>query len=142
MKINIETIPHNEMRYDTCGDYWVDSQGVIQVRISKMNPIFEWFVLLHEMVELFLCKIQRIDFKKIDDFDIKFEKDRKRGLHNETEEPGDHPDAPYNRQHCMATSVERMLCAYLGVHWKKYDETVLNLEYEPKSLKSYIPRVD
>lgn len=34
MRILIETIPISEMRYPTCGDYWYDKEGVLQVRVA------------------------------------------------------------------------------------------------------------
>ena len=37
MKINIETIPHGDQRYPTVGDYWDDSDGVVQVRVSEQR---------------------------------------------------------------------------------------------------------
>ena len=38
------------------------------------------------------------------------------------DEPGDCPDAPYKRQHCVATGVERIMAAMLGVDWKAYED--------------------
>ena len=53
-----------------------------------------------------------------------FEKARKKG--NE-DEPGDDPRAPYVVQHCIATGVERILAALLGVSWKRYEEAINRL---------------
>jgi hypothetical protein len=130
MKINIEVIPHNEQRYDTAGDYWTDKAGTLQVRISRMRVVYVWLVLLHELVEIFLCQMQGVKFSAIDKFDIKYENDRGRGLHSNTDEPGDDRAAPYGRQHCMATALERMLCAYLDVAWRDYEDACNALEYD------------
>ena len=35
MKMKIESIPHDEQRYPTVGDYWVDEHGVEQVVLYK-----------------------------------------------------------------------------------------------------------
>ena len=40
MKINIRTIPHDKQRYETCGDYWTDSEGRIKIVVSD-NQKFE-----------------------------------------------------------------------------------------------------
>ena len=133
MKINVETIPHHKQRYDTCGDYWTDKNGTLQVRISnffgKFGAIYTWLVLLHEMTEIALCLVQRVPFSAIDKFDMKYERDRGFGIHGATDEPGDDREAPYGRQHCLATAVERMICAYLGVAWKDYENAVYALDY-------------
>lgn len=42
-------------------------------------------------------------------------------------EPGDSPVAPYHREHCLATAVERMLCAELDLAWAQYEEAVESL---------------
>ena len=122
-KINVEVIPHNKQRYNTTGDYWTDEKGVIQFRISKMSKeVYEWLVLLHEMKEFFLVKMTGISEEKIYKFDIKFEEDKKKGLHSEEDEPGDEKDAPYYKQHNIATADERELCGLLNIAWKDYED--------------------
>ena len=46
---------------------------------------------------------------------------------SDDDEPGDDPTAPYHREHCFATAVERMLIAALGVSWADYDQAVESL---------------
>src|SRR5258708_6317856 len=122
MRINIKTIPHNKQRYDTCGDYWVDKRGTIQVRISEeSNEKYEWLVLLHELTEMCLAKYQGVDWDKIDAFDIEFEKNRK-GWDNS--EPGDAENSPYYKQHHLATVVERLICHELELNWEEYEESL------------------
>jgi hypothetical protein len=128
MKINMQTIPHYQQRYETVGDWYTDENGVVQFRVSDMkNDTYEFLVLAHEMVEWFLCKIAGISQVSVDKFDIQFEKDREAGLCSAEEEPGDSPAAPYHIQHCIATGVERMLCGVLGVPWKNYNDTIMSL---------------
>lgn len=131
MNVNIKVIPHFEQRYETPGDYWVDAKDVVQVRVSEMeNWRYEMLVAVHELVEFFVCQHMRIDIKRIDAFDIQFEKDRKKGLHPAEAEPGDHKDAPYKTAHFIATTVERLLAVALGVDWNEYDYAVYCLALE------------
>lgn len=125
MKIVIETIPHEQHRYPAVGDYWVDKDGTIQVRVSKLsNWRMEVLIIIHELIELFLCRHEQISFKAIDRFDIAYEKVRKEG---DESEPGDDPKAPYVSQHCIATGVERILCALFCISWKKYETELYKL---------------
>ena len=57
MKILIETIKHSEQRYPTVGDYWTDSDGTLQVRVSEMgDDRYALLVAVHEVIEAFLCQ--------------------------------------------------------------------------------------
>lgn len=124
LNISIRTIPHNEQRYPTVGD-WQRIDGVIYIRVSKLpNWRYEFLVALHELIEVMLCWNDGVTEKSVDRFDIRFEKKRKKG--NE-DEPGDDPRAPYVRQHCIATGVERIIAALLGVKWKKYEDALNRL---------------
>jgi hypothetical protein len=123
MKINIETIPHGEQRYPTVGDYWDDTAGVVQVRVSDMKDWrYEALVAIHELLEMFLTKQRDIAEQDISEFDIKFERSRGEGL--VTGEPGDHENAPYRKEHFFATNLERLFSAELGVDWFEYDRVV------------------
>jgi hypothetical protein len=140
MRINIKSIPVKSMRYSSAGDYWIDKKGTLQVRVAECDERYEWLVLLHELVEMFICLQEKISFASIDKFDIQYEKDRDRGAHGDTDEPGDDPDAPYANPHCIATAVERMLCGYLGIQWKVYENCLNHLPY--KEVKSkFIPDI-
>jgi hypothetical protein len=125
LKVNIETIPHDQHRYTTVGDWWIDDAGTIQIRVSDLG---DWrreaLVGVHELVEIFLCKHAGITTEAVDKFDKDFEASR----HPDNEdEPGDDPQAPYVQQHCIATGVERILAAEMGVKWKPYEEQLCAL---------------
>ena len=125
MKINIEVIPNEKQRYPTVGDYWYDKKGVLQVRVSDMgNDQYAELVIVHELVELFLCKAKGVKFEDIDAFDKAFEEKRQSG---NVDEPGDDDAAPYREEHLFATGIEKLLCSKLGINWAKYDRTVVNL---------------
>ncbi len=123
MKIHIESIPHEQQRYPTVGDYWDDGDGTSQIRISVMRDWrYEVLVAVHEMIEMALTKQRGISEEAITKFDISFEDAREQRL--VIGEPGDSPQAPYRREHFFATNIERLLAAELGVDWTEYDRYV------------------
>ncbi len=125
MQITIKTIPHDQQRYDTCGDWWVDDAGDLQIRVSSMD---DWkkesLVAFHELAEVLLCKDRGITAEMVDAFDMKFEANRQP---DDTSEPGDDPECPCREEHFFATSVERLLAQQLAVDWEEYDAAVLAL---------------
>jgi len=125
MNILIKTIPHAEHRYETVGDWWFEPCGDLQIRVSDMgNDDYEILVALHELVEVILCKKHGVKPEDVDAFDKAFEAAR---AEDNDEEPGDQPDAPYRKEHLFATGIEKLLAAELGVDWKTYDKTVMDL---------------
>jgi hypothetical protein len=128
MEIHIKSIPGSKQRYETVGDYWYDDEGVLQVRVSDMgNEFYEKLVAIHELIEEALTKKRGLTEPEIKDFDEAFERARAMGLRREDEEPGFHNDAPYLREHTLATSCEMMMCALAGESWSDYDRVVVNL---------------
>lgn len=120
LDIEIKTIPQKEQRYVTVGDYWQEGEKLI-FRISDCNNRkYEWMLIIHELVEKCLNEHAGITDQQVDDYDLKSE--------SLEEEPGDEPDCPYRDQHCFATSVEKLLCAAMGLPWKEYDGFLENLE--------------
>ncbi|MCU1338289.1 MAG: hypothetical protein JWO19_3870 [Bryobacterales bacterium] len=126
MKIHLETIPHDQQRYPTVGDYWEDECGVEQVRVSEMKDWrYEILVGVHELIELALARHRGISEAAISDFDIAFEASKEQG--SVSGEAGDHPLAPYRHEHFFATSMERLLAAELDVDWFEYERYVDSL---------------
>lgn len=117
LNIKIHTIPHMTHRYNTCGDYWVDiSEKTFHIRVSDMkNWKYEFLVAIHEMIEQALTLDRGIKEEAITKFDID---------HPELIEPGNSPEAPYNKEHLFATHVEKQLADELGVDWKEYEKTI------------------
>jgi len=125
MKIIIETIPHKEQRYPTVGDWFYDPDGTLHIKVSQLS---DWrrevLIAVHELVEVVLCKNDGISQDVVDQFDFQIEENRKEG---DLSEPGDDPSAPYRKQHCLATGVERVLSAELGVAWSDYEKELESL---------------
>ena len=118
MRITIEIIRHEDQRYPTCGDWLWPNEHNLLIRVSDMG---DWrkeaAVAVHELVEAILCKADGVAEDAVDAFDMSAEGKM-------CEEPGDSPHAPYHRQHCFATGIERILIAALGVSWAEYDAAV------------------
>lgn len=126
MRIEIHTIPHNEQRYNTCGDwYWRD--GILYIKISRLehsDP--EYALIIHELVEALACHRAGITPEQVDKFDTDLNREDEAG---ELEiEMGDHPDAPYKREHSLATGIERQLCAYFNIDWFSYENELTKLQ--------------
>ncbi len=120
MRITIETIAHEQQRYQTCGDWYYDEEGNLTIRVSQLS---DWrreaLIAVHELVEVLLCKHDGVTQESVDIFDKQFEATR---APDNFDEPGDDPSAPYVKQHCVATGIERLLAAQLGVNWKEYEK--------------------
>lgn len=118
MKISIQTIPHSLQRYNTVGDWYTDKiTGTVRIFVSELNSWrYELLVGVHEVVEAFLCMHDGVTQESVDAFDKQFV--------THSEEPGDDPEAPYQKQHCLATGIERILAACLGVKWADYEEAL------------------
>ena len=94
----------------------------------------ESLIAIHEAIEATLCLRAGISEEAVNAFDIEFEKARETGRDDRSyfvfrdrqvdadAEPGDQPDAPYYKQHQLATAVERMMAAEMGVDWTTYEE--------------------
>ena len=125
MKIQLRTIPHSEQRYETVGDWENLPEGSLRISVSDMgNDDYAFLVAIHELVEVWLCNKRGITDEAVSAFDIEYEKNRPEG---DESEPGDHPDAPYRKEHFFATNIERMIALELGVDWAQYDQKVMSL---------------
>ncbi len=125
MRISIKFIPHKKQRYETLGD-WQYKNEKLNVRISDTG---EWklncLLLIHELVEAWLCKDKEITDSQVDEWDF--------GYANVTysragEEPGDDPDCPYYDQHGAATMIEKMMANFFGIDWRRYEKRLQEIE--------------
>lgn len=119
MNIHIMIIPESEQREVVSGaDWFWDSKGDLQVRVSPLSDWrYEVLLGIHEAVEAIMCMHAGVTQQQVDEFDQEYDK-----THTFDVNAGDEEAAPYCRQHCFATAIERVLCAELGVNWKKYDD--------------------
>ena len=157
MKVIIEPIKHEDQPYCTTGDWrfedskgrpisqlqameWVEGEEcVLRIRVSKMGDWrYEMLVAVHELCETLMCMKDGVLVEDVDAFDKAFEAAREE---DNVDEPGDDPKAPYNRQHCIATAVERLMCAQLGCDWKTYDAMVLAQPTIPAKEEPPTPRI-
>lgn len=124
MKITIETIPHDQQRYPTAGDWLIDAAGNIAIRVSETgNWRYDAAIGIHEAVEALLCRDAGISQADVDAFDVGFE-DNRQEFGKPSHEPGDDSAAPYAREHCLATAVERLLIAAMELSWSDYADAV------------------
>ncbi len=120
MNIRIETIPNKMQRYPTVGDWLFEEDGTLVIKVSDTGDWrYDSLIAVHELVEVILCKDRGISQEAVDKFDID---------HLWDDEPGDHPDSPYQNEHNLATGIERILCASLGIKWDDYAETLEKID--------------
>lgn len=124
-RIVIREVPHHMQRYDTCGDYFMDQDDEgdhLTITVSRLEDRNEMLlVAIHELIEWALCEAKGISLEAIDDFDMHLE-----GAQLDIES-GDSPSAPYYHQHQIATGVERILAAEMGVDWLEYEQHIKEL---------------
>ena len=111
-EIHIKVIPHKEQNYNTVGDYWKED-GVLEIRISRLNAVEELAILQHELSEIVDMDNRGVTIKQVDAFDY---------AHPELDEPGADKRAPYYISHKIATKIERLVIKLLGGNWKKYED--------------------
>jgi hypothetical protein len=145
MKLTIETIPHQEQAYPTTGDWYDSGAGDkcdVRIAVSDMSDWrMEACIGIHEAIEALICKRRDISDSLVTIFDIAYEDARLsetgRAMYRarygcecaitDDSEPGDDVHAPYYHEHQIATAVERLLAAELGLSWMKYEQAGLDL---------------
>lgn len=116
MRIVIETMPYDQMRYPTAGDYWTDPDGTRHIVVAALgDEQMEAAVALHELVELFTTEANGISEADILQFDM---------THPELADPGRDERAPYHHEHVFAECLERLFAERMGVNWDEYGEVV------------------
>lgn len=148
MRLDIQIIDHNAQRYETCGDWWVDAEGVVQVRVSHLSDRkYEYLILIHELTEMFLelakrrtkltrpnrivqppphevreLQELRLLTEETDRFDQRYEASR--SADDNESEPGCEPDCPVYQGHMAASAIENIAAMVLEVNYNKYAEEV------------------
>lgn len=124
MNIQIQTIPAEKQRYDTLGDWFhvklayqpigTEPKERAMIRVTDLGDVrYNFLIAFHELIEMVLCEQRGISSSDVDNFDLAFEG---RG------EPGDHPAAPYFREHQIAMMMEKLMANELGVDWDEYNK--------------------
>lgn len=134
MKINLEVIPHSEQRYITCGDWFIDNEGILQIRASDTGcKSYNFLLLKHELNEALTFLFRRsggLNFlskqaqEAADVFDIDYEKRRAPGEYGE---PGYETLAPYYYEHMLASADEHATAALLHVNYNDYERALSRL---------------
>jgi hypothetical protein len=107
----------DKQRYDTCGDWFFDKEGVLVIRATNFEDIkMSLAIAFHEFVEATSCIVEGITPEQVDEFDM--------GQGMDYDEPGRHPSAPYHRQHMCAMALERKYTQVLGLDWEAYNKVV------------------
>ena len=121
-KILIRFIQPENHRYSTCGDWLYDAEShTVEVRVSLMGDWrSELAVAIHEALEAVACVAADVSEVDVTVFDELFN----RAEHNDNEEPGDDPKAPYHKQHVAATAVEKSVCQSLELYWDFHENMV------------------
>lgn len=117
MRTVIEVIPHEQQRYNTIGDWYLDRENdVLHIKVSFLgNWKMEYLIGEHENIEANLCLAAGITDHDVDVWDTNFKGEG---------EPGDDPKCPYHRQHLTATHIERELARRLKVDWQEYEQKI------------------
>ena len=125
MWIDIRSVPQEDQRYATLGDYFDDIEGgkpVKRIRVTQMkDERYEFLIAIHELVEEALTRYHGVAEADILAFDLQFEAERRQGKHILDAEPGNDPRAPYDYEHRFAENIERILALALGVDWHAYE---------------------
>jgi hypothetical protein len=113
MKITINIIPHSQMRYDTLDDWQMDGDNIVFQIVDTGNNLYTKIVLVHALVEQLLTEAKGISEEEITRFDVD---------HPDSLEPGLEQNAPYRSEHLLAEGIERLICAYLNIPWREYNQ--------------------
>jgi hypothetical protein len=134
MKINIEIIPHEQQRYPTVGDWWVDPDGTLQIRASQLSESrYSALVALHELVEALIEGIKESDrldvppslVAKADAWDKRYEE--RRPPDDKYSEPSAVPTCPVYEGHMAASAIEHVAAMLLGVDYNHYQTKIADL---------------
>lgn len=115
MTIAIKSVPQEKIRAKQAGDWWINQDAILVHVLETLSLEDQLRVAVHELIEAFLCRRDKVTDESVCGFDEQYEKEREEGKHKEDDEPGDDPRAPYREQHMAATHVERACCHVLNI---------------------------
>ena len=150
--VSIVTVPHDDQRYDTVGDYEFEG-ALLRMKVSDMGDWrFGIACAMHELFEAALLVQHKIDEAQVSEFDTDYEAARQVYLKYDAEhaerldpsgaiktyrakwacpceidngtEPGEDIHSPYYAEHMAADNLERIVLRELGGVWKDYQAKV------------------
>jgi hypothetical protein len=126
--VKIETVEPKAMRYRTVGDWFFTGRGCLTIQVADTgNWVYNMLVAVHELIEVILCLVAGISEKRVNAFDL---------THQDDEDPGSHPKAPYHSQHITAMGIEMILAACAGAKWRIYEAALDRIYFKiPKRKK-------
>lgn len=128
MNILIKRIDQKEHLFTTIGDWRFDEKGDLIILVSKMSDWrYEATVIVHELIEYFICKNLNVTLEQCDAFDSLFEQEYKLGIQPLTAEPGFDKRCPFHKGHLFGSFMERIMITILGASWKSYVEECYQL---------------
>lgn len=124
----MESVVPSRIRSEQSGDWYYDGDTFIIYARNDIPKASQLAILVHELIEAYLCRKHGVTDEAVSAFDDKYEAERKEGKHKEDDEPGDDPNAPYRIEHQAATHVERAACHALDLSWKTHSQSVIETE--------------
>lgn len=124
MKATLRSVPQDQIRNNGVGDWRYFPNQIEALTAEMSDDRSELCVLIHELVEAYLCRKENIPDQEVTAFDALFEEECERELHPEHSEPGDDPRAPYHYQHRISTVIEHAVAAAIGLAWQQHEENI------------------
>lgn len=118
--ISLRTDDIKKHRYESIDDWQqpinLGDEVLFNAQTADMKNVdYNFLVLLHAMVEQYLCFRKDITDKQVTEFDMQ---------HTHCTDPGSHAEAPYHKQHEMATVVETIAAGALGINMDEYEKAI------------------
>jgi hypothetical protein len=120
IRFQLETDAIETHRYKSIDDWWNPREWCGEVHFKTVtadtgNRKYNFLVLIHALIEQYLCFEKGITDEKVCEWDM---------THTHCDDPGSHEEAPYHDEHQIAEAVERMLSEKLGVDWDTYGKAI------------------
>jgi hypothetical protein len=116
MKITIETLPIEQMRWHGLGDYYETIGDTTRIYVAETgNELYNRFIAIHELIENTLLMAHGIPVRKIDTYCDK--------IFAEGESPdSESPDSPIHKEHIFSDACETLVAIESRVDLEHYDE--------------------
>jgi hypothetical protein len=113
--ITIDFIKPESNRYVTHGDWYEKDGNMVITSTAYGNENGSFLISLHELVEAWLCKHDGVAEEDVSAWDL---------CHPDAPEPAEVEGSPYRKQHDVATQVEKIVCAAMGIDWENHNRWV------------------